>query len=47
VGASRTLTVGATAGVAELATDTNVESLVARADAAMYGRKRQAKANRE
>jgi diguanylate cyclase (GGDEF)-like protein len=36
----RTLTVGATAGVAELAAGTNVEDLVARADAAMYARKR-------
>jgi len=33
------LMVGATAGVAELAADTDVEDLVARADAAMYERK--------
>ena len=38
------LMVGATAGVAELAVETNVEDLVAGADAAMYERKRQAKA---
>ncbi len=43
----QTLTVGATAGVAELAADTNVESLVGRADAAMYERKRRGKANSE
>ena len=37
------LTVGATAGVAELAADTDVHDLVARADAAMYERKRRAR----
>jgi len=42
-----TLAVGAAAGIAELIADTNVDDLVARADAAMYARKRQARANRE
>jgi diguanylate cyclase (GGDEF)-like protein len=41
------LTVGASAGAAELAADTNVEELVACADAAMYERKREGKADRE
>jgi diguanylate cyclase (GGDEF)-like protein len=43
----RTLSVGATAGVAELAADTHAEDIVARADAAMYARKREARANRQ
>jgi diguanylate cyclase (GGDEF)-like protein len=42
-----TLTVGVTAGIAELVADTNVDDLVAHADAAMYARKRKARANRE
>jgi diguanylate cyclase (GGDEF)-like protein len=46
-GGDQPLSVGATAGVAELAGETNVEELVARADAAMYERKRQARPDRE
>jgi diguanylate cyclase (GGDEF)-like protein len=42
----RTLAIGATAGVSALTPDTNVEDLVARADAAMYERKSR-KANRD
>jgi diguanylate cyclase (GGDEF)-like protein len=40
----RRLAVGATAGVAELAPDQDIASLLARADAAMYGRKRKRRA---
>jgi diguanylate cyclase (GGDEF)-like protein len=40
----QTLTIGVSSGVAELAAETNVDDLVAGADAAMYARKR---ANRE
>jgi len=41
------LAVGATAGVVELSADLAVEGLVARADAAMYARKRQRRAHSE
>jgi diguanylate cyclase (GGDEF)-like protein len=41
------LTVGATTGVAEFPTDRDIAGLLARADAAMYARKRNRKANGE
>jgi diguanylate cyclase (GGDEF)-like protein len=40
----RRLAVGATAGVAELAPDQDIAGLLARADAAMYSRKRKRRA---
>jgi diguanylate cyclase (GGDEF)-like protein len=43
----QTLAVGATAGIAILTADAEVMELVARADAAMYARKRKGRANRE
>lgn len=43
----RRLAVGATAGVAEFLADRDIAGLLARADAAMYARKRRRKANSE
>jgi diguanylate cyclase (GGDEF)-like protein len=40
------LMVGATAGIAELAAETDVQDLLARADAAMYARKRESRPTR-
>jgi GGDEF domain-containing protein len=40
----RLLAVGATAGVAEFLADRDIAGLLARADAAMYARKRERKA---